>query len=154
LADAEHSAVPDVRKKSVRVESEGVAVAAGASSPGTGYSEYAAVAVSTTRKVRRGFDSERYVVNMRFSDCCGRLEDMCASFAEASCGMGYAVSGSSIACSFAFFRRLCGSTSSAMAGPSSLFDCCPFPDRIDTIELCNSSFEFQKESFSSGFARK
>ena len=69
FAEAEHSAVPDVRKNRVRVESEGVAVAAGASSPGTGYSEYAAVAVRTTRKDRRGFDSERYVVSMRFSDC-------------------------------------------------------------------------------------
>lgn len=59
FAEAEQSAVPDVRKKSVRVESEGVAVAAGASSPETGYKEYAAVAVRTTRKERRGFDSER-----------------------------------------------------------------------------------------------
>jgi hypothetical protein len=59
LAEDEHSAVPVVRKKRVRVDSDGVAVAAGASSPGTGYKEYAAVAVSTTRKLRRGFDSER-----------------------------------------------------------------------------------------------
>jgi len=59
FADAEHSAVPDVRKKSVRVESDGVAVAAGASNCGTGYNEYAAVAVRTTRKERRGFESER-----------------------------------------------------------------------------------------------
>jgi hypothetical protein len=36
FADAEHNAVPDVRKKSVRVERDGVAVAAGASRPGTG----------------------------------------------------------------------------------------------------------------------
>jgi hypothetical protein len=36
LAEAEHSAVPEVRKKRVRVEREGVAVAAGARSPGTG----------------------------------------------------------------------------------------------------------------------
>jgi hypothetical protein len=68
FAEAEHSAVPDVRKKSVRVEREGVAVAAGANSPGTGYNEYAAVAVRTTRKDRRGFDSERYVVSRRFKD--------------------------------------------------------------------------------------
>jgi hypothetical protein len=88
FADAEHSAVPDVRKNSVRVERDGVAVAAGASSPGTGYREYAAVAVRTTRKERRGFDSERYVVIMRLSDCCGRLEDMCASLDDASCGIG------------------------------------------------------------------
>lgn len=59
LADAEHRAVPDVRKNNVRVESDGVAVAAGASNCGTGYNEYAAVAVSTTRKESRGFDKER-----------------------------------------------------------------------------------------------
>lgn len=88
LADAEHNAVPDVRKKSVRVEREGVAVAAGASSCGTGYSEYAAVAVRTTRKESRGFDSERYVVSMRLSDLWGRLEDIFASFEEASSGIG------------------------------------------------------------------
>jgi hypothetical protein len=59
FAEAEHSAVPDVRNKRVRVESDGVAVAAGASSCGTGYNEYAAVAVSTTRKESRGLERER-----------------------------------------------------------------------------------------------
>jgi len=155
FADAEHSAVPDVRKNSVRVEREGVAVAAGASSPGTGYSEYAAVAVRTTRKERRGFDSERYVVSMRFSDCCGRLEDICASFDDASCGIGYAASVFSVATaasSFAFFRRLCGSTSSAVA--FSFAACLPFPLRMDTIELCSSCLEVQNVSFNIGFARK
>jgi hypothetical protein len=88
FADAEHSAVPEVRNKSVRVERDGVAVAAVDSSCGTGYSEYAAVAVSTTRKERRGFDSERYVVKMRLIDLCGRLEDMLASFDEASGAIG------------------------------------------------------------------
>ncbi|CAI6335944.1 unnamed protein product [Periconia digitata] len=59
LADDAHSAVPVVRKNSVSVERDGVAVAVGASSPGTGYSEYAAVAVRTTRNESRGFDRER-----------------------------------------------------------------------------------------------
>ena len=59
LAEAEHNAVPDVRKNSVSVDSEGVAVAAGARRPGTGYREYAAVAVNTTRKESLGFDKER-----------------------------------------------------------------------------------------------
>jgi hypothetical protein len=36
FAEDEHRAVPVVRKNSVRVESDGVAVAAGESSPGTG----------------------------------------------------------------------------------------------------------------------
>jgi len=148
--------VPDVRKKSVRVERDGVAVAAGASRPGTGYSEYAAVALRTTRKERRGFDSERYVVIMRLSDCCGRLEDMCASLDDASCGIGYAASEFSTACSFAFFRRLCGNTSSVLGVPSSFAACCPpaFADLMDRIELCNSGPDLQNVSFSSGFARK
>lgn len=59
FADAEHSAVPEVRNSSVRVESDEVDVAAGASSSGTGYNEYAAVAVRTTRKESRGFVNER-----------------------------------------------------------------------------------------------
>ena len=59
FAEAEHKAVPVVRNSRVRVDREGVAVAAGASSPGTGYREYAAVAVRTTRKLRRGFERER-----------------------------------------------------------------------------------------------
>jgi hypothetical protein len=79
---------------------------------------------------------------------------MCASFDEASCGIGYAVSGSSIACSLAFFRRLCGSTSSAVAATCSFLACCPFPERTDTIELCNSCVDVQNVSFSKGFARK
>jgi hypothetical protein len=59
FAEDEHRAVPVVRNSSVRVEREGVAVAAGARRPGTGYREYAAVAVRTTRKLRRGFERER-----------------------------------------------------------------------------------------------
>lgn len=59
FADDEHSAVPVERNKSVRVDKEGVSVAAGASNPGTGYNEYAAVAVRTTRKLSRGFVKER-----------------------------------------------------------------------------------------------
>jgi hypothetical protein len=59
FAEDAQSAVPVVRKRSVRVESEGVAVTAGASRPGTGYREYAAVDVRTTRKLSRGFVRER-----------------------------------------------------------------------------------------------
>jgi hypothetical protein len=59
LAEEAHNVVPVVRNSSVSVEREGVAVAVGASRPGTGYNEYAAVDVRTTRKLSRGFDSER-----------------------------------------------------------------------------------------------
>lgn len=93
---------------------------------------------------------------MRLSDCCGRLEDMCASLEDASCGIGYAVSGVSIACSFALFRRLCGSTSSVPVTPSAFAACCPpaFADLMDKIELCSSGLDFQNVSLNIGFARK
>ena len=88
FAEDAHSAVPVVRKKSVSVDREGVAVVAGARRPGTGYNEYAAVAVRTTRKLRRGFDKERYVMRIRLSDRWGSAEDMAASLADASGAMG------------------------------------------------------------------
>lgn len=154
FADAEHSAVPDVRKSRVSVERDGVAVAAGASSPGTGYSEYAAVAVRTTRKERRGFESERYVVKMRLSDLWGRLEEIAASLDDASSAMGYATSGSSGAGSFAFFLRRCGSTSGGLDAASCFEAWCPFPDATAAIEPCESCRELQKLAFSIGFARK
>jgi hypothetical protein len=59
LADALHSAVPVVRKRRVKADRLGVLVAAALSSCGTGYRLYVAVAVSTTRKERRGLESER-----------------------------------------------------------------------------------------------
>lgn len=88
FADAVHKAVPDVRNKSVSVDREGVAVAAGASRPGTGYNEYAAVPVRTIKKESRGFDSERYAVRTRRIDRCGSLEEIAASCADASGAMG------------------------------------------------------------------
>jgi hypothetical protein len=88
LAEEEHSAVPVVRKKSVSVERDGVAVVAGASRPGTGYSEYAAVAVRTTKKLSRGFDRERYVVRIRLSERWGRAWEIEANWADASSAIG------------------------------------------------------------------
>lgn len=153
FADAEHSAVPDVRNSRVSVESEGVAVAAGASNWGTGYNEYAAVAVRTTRKESRGFDNDRYVVRMRLRDLCGRLEDIAASFEDASRAMGYA-SGFSAANSFAFCRRRCGSTSGEAAASFASAACCPFSARIAAIELCSSRLDLLKVSFRTEFAQK
>jgi hypothetical protein len=88
FADAEQSAVPDVRNSRVNVESEGVSVADGERRPGTGYREYAAVAERTTRKVSRGLDKERYVVSSRFIDRVGSLEEAVANFEEASGAIG------------------------------------------------------------------
>lgn len=78
---------------------------------------------------------------------------MVASFDDASGAIGYAVSESSAACSFAFFLRLCGSTSSVVAVVS-LAANEPVPGRTAAIELCNSRLELQKASFRMGFARK
>lgn len=95
-------------------------------------------------------------MNRRLMDFCGRLEEMVASFDDASGAIGYAISGFSDACSFAFFLRLCGSTSSA-DGPAAAFrlpDCCWLADFTATIELCNSCLEVQKVSFNIGFVLK
>ena len=51
--------VPVVKKRSVRALRLGVWVAAVLNIVGTGYRVYAAVAVRTTRNVRRGFESDR-----------------------------------------------------------------------------------------------
>jgi 5-deoxy-D-glucuronate isomerase len=97
FAEDEHNAVPVVRKNNVNVESDGVAVVAGAKSPGTGYKEYAAVAVRTTRKLSRGFARERYVVNNRRRDLLGSFDESVASFEDASRGIGKSVAASSTA---------------------------------------------------------
>lgn len=59
LADAICRNVPLVRNSSVRVLSEGASVTDVLSKAGTGYMEYDAVVVRTTRKARRGLDKER-----------------------------------------------------------------------------------------------
>src|SRR5687767_14148740 len=84
FAEAEQSALPVVRKKRGRVEREGGGVVAGARSPGTGYREYVAVAVRTTRKLSRGFARERYVAHSRRIDLLGSLEERVVSFEDAS----------------------------------------------------------------------
>jgi hypothetical protein len=59
LAHAIVLKVPVVRNSRVKLLSEGVCVAAVESREGTGYSEYEAVVVRTTRKARRGLVRER-----------------------------------------------------------------------------------------------
>lgn len=65
LAHAIVLKVPVVRNSRVKLLSEGVCVAAVESREGTGYSEYEAVVVRTTRKARRGLVRERYVAMRR-----------------------------------------------------------------------------------------
>lgn len=57
--------VPVVRNSRVKLLSEGVWVAAVERREGTGYSEYDAVVVRTTRKARRGLVRARYVAMRR-----------------------------------------------------------------------------------------
>jgi hypothetical protein len=91
---------------------------------------------------------------MRLIDLCGRLEDMVASFEDASGAIGYAASESSVSCSFAFLRRRCGSTSSVDAAASSLLACCPRSDLMAAIELCRSRLDLLNVSLRVGFAQK
>ena len=63
--------VPLVRNKSVSVLSDGASVTDVLSNAGTGYIEYDAVAVRTTRKASRGLESARYVEMIRRSDLAG-----------------------------------------------------------------------------------
>jgi len=91
---------------------------------------------------------------MRFIDRCGRLDDIVASFEEASGAIGYAASGFSASCSLALFRRRCGSTSSVAAGAFALLAWCPLSARMAAIELCNSRLDLPKLSLSVEFAQK
>lgn len=59
LAEAICKKVPLVRKSRVRVLSEGASVTEVLRRAGTGYMEYEAVVVRTTRKAKRGLDRER-----------------------------------------------------------------------------------------------
>ena len=59
FAEAICKKVPLVRKSKVRVLSDGASVTEVLRRAGTGYIEYDAVVVRTTRNARRGLDSER-----------------------------------------------------------------------------------------------
>jgi hypothetical protein len=87
FAEAIVRKVPVVRKASVNVLREGAAVVADCSNAGTGYTLYAAVVVRTIRKLSRGFDSDRYVVNNLRREFEGRFEAAVVNRLEASRGM-------------------------------------------------------------------
>jgi hypothetical protein len=80
FADAAQRVVPVVRKRRVSGEREGVAVAERSS--GTGYREYEAQAVRTTRMERRGFESERSTGISLLRELGGALEAVVESVEE------------------------------------------------------------------------
>lgn len=93
-------------------------------------------------------------MKMRFKDRCGRLEDIVANLDDASSAIGYAACDSSTACSFALFRRRCGSTSAAFPSATSLAACRPPSDLIAAIELCSSLLESPNLALSVELAQK
>lgn len=64
----------------------GVSVIAGESRVGTGYNEYAEVAVRTIMNERRGFERARRVESVRRSELTGSREDKVVNFEGASGG--------------------------------------------------------------------
>lgn len=88
LALAEQSAVPVVKNRSVSGLRLGVSVIVGISISGTGYSAYGAMADRTTRKVRRGFVSDKYAENLRRKESFGCAAAADVRSEEASGGRG------------------------------------------------------------------
>jgi hypothetical protein len=82
LAEAAHRVVPVVRKSKVRVESEGASVREGDSISGTGYKEYVAHAVRTTRTLKRGFERERRMGINRRMELIGAAAALSVSVEE------------------------------------------------------------------------
>lgn len=107
FADAMVKNVPLVRKPSVRVLSDGAAVADVLSRPGTGYMEYDAVVVNTIRKASRGLQRARKVLTVRLSDLEGASDAARERVEEASGGSCCSASNAS-ASSFNRFRLRCG----------------------------------------------
>jgi hypothetical protein len=112
FALAAERAVPEVRKRSVRVLRLGVSVKEGCRSAGTGYKEYEAIAVSTTRTESRGFESERSIERVRWIEWMGRREERVESVDEASGGRPSSAAPGTVSVFAAacrtFCRRRCG----------------------------------------------
>tara|TARA_R110002060_G_scaffold25766_1_gene35291 strand:+ start:910 stop:1596 length:687 start_codon:yes stop_codon:yes gene_type:complete len=105
FAEAAHRAVPVVRKSKVSGERDGVSVADGRRSSGTGYREYEAHAVRTTRTERRGFERERRTGISRRIEFEGALAADVERFEEAFAGK---TRSASLAARRAACRRLWG----------------------------------------------
>lgn len=89
----------------MRVESDGVSVKDGESNSGTGYKEYDAIAVRTTRTERRGFESERRMGISRRMELTGCEEAFSVSFEEEFSGRTKSDSADSLAARRAACRR-------------------------------------------------
>lgn len=86
FALAEHSVVPVVRNSNVKGLKLGVSVMLGLSISGTGYRAYVAMALRTTRTVRRGLERERREERVRRSERFGADAASLARREEASGG--------------------------------------------------------------------
>lgn len=110
FALAEHSVVPVVRNSSVSGLKLGVSVMLGVSISGTGYRAYVAIALSTTRTVRRGFESDRRQESLRRMERFG-AEAASAARREDASGGNWPVCVPFCCCFRACLRR-CGGSSS------------------------------------------
>lgn len=111
LAEAIVRKVPPVRYRKVSALREGASVTDVLSSAGTGYSEYEAEDVRTTRKARRGFERARKLEKVLRSDFAGAAAAVCDSVDEASGGRG--TSARLDVAAFKRFRLRCGGSSAA-----------------------------------------
>ena len=108
FAEAAHNEVPVVRKRRVRVESDGVSVSEGDSISGTGYKEYVAHAVSTTRTERRGFERERRTGIRRRMELVGAAAALSVSVEEELEGKTRSACAEEAAARLAACRLRCG----------------------------------------------
>lgn len=117
FADAADKAVPVVRNRRVSGESEGVSSEDGEIISGTGYKEYEAIAVRTTRTDNRGFESDKRMGIKRRMELVGARDAASVSVVEEFWGRTRSGCDSAAAAAFrAACRRRCGSNSCSAAG--------------------------------------
>lgn len=106
FAEAEHKAVPVVRKARVRGDNDGVSTPmVGDRKSGTGYSAYEDIAVNTTSIESRGFESDRYKENCRRNELVASLEAEVVKAEDASSTGSSLAAAASAAVAAATFRR-------------------------------------------------
>ena len=90
---------------------DGASVADVLNKAGTGYIEYEAEVVSTTKKASRGLERARYVEMDLRSDFAGAAAAFCESVEDASGGRGTSATSAPAASAFNRFLRRCGGSS-------------------------------------------
>jgi len=100
LADAADNAVPVVRKSKVSGESEGISSEEGEIISGTGYREYDAIDVRTTRTDNRGFERERRIGTSRRIELDGARDAVSVSVVEEFGGSTRSACGAAAAAAF------------------------------------------------------